>query len=1204
MKTRRILAKIKKPFIIASSILIIYAGASIYMLPSLLLSKIPEIIRQETGRKALISKIQVQPFPLSVKLHNFEMQEQDGQPFATFDSFYIKFSLLQSIGRLALVFDEMALKKPFVHIARQKNGAFNFQDLLKDKANEQKIQDNQPFPVNVTKLSLSKGKLIWEDTSVNEPIREVIDSIDVNIENLTTHGNKQALLVLSLALESGGQLEWKGTTNIKPWSSEGHIKFDQVKLKTIMALALPGTRPFNVEGYELLETDYSASYTKNGLKFATNKSKVEIRDFQFLEQGQNKPLIKIPVFSLQGINVDVEKQLCVIETISANDGDFQAWLNAQGAINYQSLFPAATPQANSTNKTTANTIQPNETPWKIMVNAVELNNFGLAFEDRNIKNPVVINLKPINFKLTNYSSEPGTKVPFQLGTGLNKTGLINLAGDTVIQPFSAKIAITAKDIALKNFEAYADKFVQIEVADGKLAIDGNIIIAIPEKKPLDVQFKGNTKITNLLIRDQLLKENGQNKTLIKAPAFSLHGINFNLGNKELALDSILANGADLQAWLNPKGIINYQTLLRISNADKISINETIADTIKPKTATWNIKVNAIAFTNFGLRFEDQTLEKPAFVNFKPINLKLTNYSNQSATKLPVDLSIGMNKTGQILLKGDTVIEPLFANLDLDVKNIDLESFQPYFNKLVRLDIIDGDLHVDGKIAIAKKGQDKLDVKFNGNTGITRLLTRDQTLHKDFVKWKSLTLKDVDLDLLANRYTAAALVIDKPYARVTIEKDKTINFKNIIVSNKSKPELPAKTAQNKPSDQSKPYFKLGKIEVTNGSSDFADLSLIMPFAAQIKNLDGGATDLSSEQKSIVKIALKGNAYDLAPVDIIGEISPYLGDYKVEMNFNGLPMPLVSPYMVQFAGYKVEKGKMTLGLKYHVANKKLTASNNILIDQFELGEKVENPKAVSLPLKLAVALLKDSSGRIKIDVPITGSLDDPKFSIGTIVTDALMNALSKVVTSPFRVIGSLMGSQKDISSINFTAGYSALNDEQQEKLDALAKALKERPVLNLDIKGAAFQDQDWPIIREDALYEQLKKRRAVELNKNNDRKIRDQYVKLSDDDYKRLLAEMFIEKFPLLAEKSFLGTPQLMNPQAGDFYKIAKQKLFTIIKPEPARLKELATARAQAIANYIVIKGGIAREKVYILDTVIDPERNNKEVTVTLSLNAGD
>ncbi|OYV18857.1 MAG: hypothetical protein CG441_985, partial [Methylococcaceae bacterium NSM2-1] len=198
----------------------------------------------------------------------------------------------------------------------------------------------------------------------------------------------------------------------------------------------------------------------------------------------------------------------------------------------------------------------------------------------------------------------------------------------------------------------------------------------------------------------------------------------------------------------------------------------------------------------------------------------------------------------------------------------------------------------------------------------------------------------------------------------------------------------------------------------------------------------------------------------------------------------------------------------------------------------------------------------------------------------------------------------GNEEDLSTISFTAGNSSLNKQQQAKLDDLSKALKERPVLNLDIKGAAFQEQDWPVIREDALYEQLKKRRAVEINKDADKKIREEYVELSEDDYKRLLADMFIEKFPLLAEKSFLGTPQLMNPKAGDFYEIAKQKLFTIIKPEQERLKVLASARAQAIANYIVQKGGVPRERVFILGTVIDPERINKEIVSKLSLNAGD
>ena len=1048
---------------------------------------------------------------------------------------------------------------------------------------------------------MSEGKLLWEDASYTRPVIEDIDPINIDIENLTTHADKQARLGLSLALKSGGHLDWQGTASIKPLSSEGHIKFDKVTLETIMALAFPDSMPFHLKGYELLDTDYKANYSANGFRFAVNNGGVEIRDFQFIEKGQNKTLIKMPVFALRGIDFDSEKQAIGIDSVSANDANFQAWLNTQGLINYQTLFPASKTGNNNTNKAIAKKVEPKDAPWQIKINNIALTNFGLNFEDQTLKKPVVMNLKPINFKLTHYSNEAGTKAPFQLSSGFNKTGLIKLNGDAVIQPFSAKVAVDAKDIALENFQAYLDKFARLNIIDGKLNIDGEAVLATPKNDQLDVTFKGNSGINNLLIRDQLLKEKGQNKDLVKIPVFALRGIDFNLGNQKLLLDSITANNAELQAWLNPEGVINYQDLFSITKSEEKSIKKTIAKTVTPQTATWKIDVNNIAFTNFGLNFEDKTLKKPVAMSFKPINFKLANYSNQTGVSLPVQLSAGMNKTGLITLKGDTVIEPLSAKLDLDVKNIDLEQFQPYFDKFVRLDVIDGALHIDGKVSVTTQVQDKLDVKFKGNSGIASLLTRDQTHHKDLVKWENLTLKDFAIDLLANRYTAAALVIDKPYVKVSIRKDKTINLNDIVISD-NKPKDLAKSAPAKQTELNKPYFKLGKIQVIDGSSDFSDYSLIMPFSAPIKSLDGGASGFSSEQKSLVTVALKGNAYELSPVDIKGEVSPYLGDYKVEINFDGLPMPLISPYMVQFAGYKVEKGKLTLGLKYTVVNRKLTASNSIFIDQFELGEKVENPNAVSLPLKLAVALLKDSNGKIKMNVPITGSLDDPEFSIGAIVTDALMNVISKVVTSPFRALGSLIGSQKDMSAISFAAGNSSLNKQQQEKLDVLAKALKERPILNLDIKGAAFEEQDWPIIREEALFEQLKKRRAVEMNKTAGKKIRDEYVELSEDDYKRLLADMFIEKFPLMAEKSFLGRPQLMNPEAGDFYEVAKQKLFTIIKAEEGRLKHLASDRAQAIADYIVMKGGVPRERVFILDTVIDPKRDNKEIVSTLSLNA--
>ncbi len=631
------------------------------------------------------------------------------------------------------------------------------------------------------------------------------------------------------------------------------------------------------------------------------------------------------------------------------------------------------------------------------------------------------------------------------------------------------------------------------------------------------------------------------------------------------------------------------------------------DTVpEPGTAPWNIKVSDITLNNMGLKFEDQAMEKPGVVSLKPINFKLTNFSNKTGATLPFQLSAGVNEAGLIKLNGDVVISPFSASITVDAKDIALDKFQPFVDKFARLDVIDGRLNIDGNISVAKQEQDKLDVKFKGNTGIAGLLTRDQLKNKDFVKWENLTLEGVELDLLANQYNAKTLLIDKPYARVVIRKDKTVNFGDIMIADKSKPAAAVKVARTAQIDAQKPKFKLGKIQVIDGSSDFSDLSLILPFAAQIKSLNGGASGISSEQKSTVKVALKGTAYDLSPVDVKGEISPYLGDYDVSVNFTGMPMPLVSPYMVQFAGYKVEKGKMSLGLNYKVANRELTASNSILIDQFELGEKVENPNAVSLPLELAVALIKDSDGKIKIDVPITGSLEDPKFSVSHLIVDALVNAISKVVTSPFRALASLIGSEQDLSTISFAAGDAVLTKQQISKLDDLAKALKTRSVLKLEIKGAAFQEQDWPAVSDDALYDQLKRIKADEVNKQGGRKIRPEYVVISDQDYRRLMEQLFVEKFPLMVEKSLLGTTRLVGSKADtntdEFYAVAKEKLSAIIKPEEQRLKSLAAERAQAIANYIVKKGGIANERVFILDTAIDPAREGDGIVSLLSLRA--
>ncbi len=1124
-------ARFLKPLIITISLVVAYAVLGFYIVPAVLKSKIPSIIQEETGRKASIANIEFNPFTLFASIQSFKIQEKNGKPFVGFDTFNVKINTFQSIKQLALVIDEIALNKPTVYLAKLKDGKFNFDDMAKPKKKDEpkKPDEGEMFPLNIVKLSIKDGKLNWDDKHFARPVSEEITPINLNVSNLSTEEKTKAKLEFNLALKSGGKLDWKGNVGVNPVFSEGGIKFDKVQLEKVLALALSETAAFDLKGNEQFNVDYKVGFDKKNLKITIKKSRFELKDFQFADKSASKTLLKTPTFIVE---------IGCVATLAENAMD-------------------------------------------VVVNKVKFDSRNLQFSNQMHGQMAVV--------VPAFAHETDIKVT------KTKEGL--------------KIVANKAKLNIKNFGLNQGK-VEAKIPD--IALEASYQLGIV----------GNTLDLTVTqgkfdLHDLQVSEKGEAKTLIKIPAFGLNGIGVNLKNQEIVVDSVTGKDAEFEAWLDKDGVINYQTLFAPPKAEEANTDIATAKTVdftedtgtpaapvKPKK-DWLIKVNNLALDNFGLNFEDKSLKKPVRMTASPINLKLSNYVNKPDAKLPFQLDIGVNKTGSIKLKGDTVISPLVAKIDVDIKNIDLETFQPYVDKFARLDVLDGKFNIDGKLIVLQPPDKPLDVKFKGNTGIADLLTRDQIQSKDFIKWDNLTFKDLDVDLLENRYSAALLLIEKPYAKVTIRKDKTINFSDIMIPEKgavdkaAKPAKPVKVAHSKATQSTKPIFKLDKVKIVDGSSDFADLSLILPFAAQIKSLDGGAHGISSDQKSTIKVDLKGNAYDLAPVDIKGEISPYQGNFDVDLKFDGMPMPLVTPYMVQFAGYKIEKGKLTMGLHYQVEKGQLKASNNILIDQLELGEQVDNPNAVSLPLGLAIALLKDSDGKIKLDVPLTGSLEDPQFSIGGIIFDALVNVLTKIVTSPFNAIASLAGSDEDLSVVSFAPGKDVLDAKETGKLDGVAKALIEKPVLNIEVKGAAFEEQDWPILREEALLDQLKKIKAAELSEEAGKKVRAEYVELTEDDYNDLLADAFIKQFPTLGEKNLLGTPKLIGSD-GDFYKAAKQKMSEIIKPDPKRLKDLASERSQAIAKYIVQKGGVPNERVFILDSALDPKREGKDIVSALSL----
>jgi len=309
-----------------------------------------------------------------------------------------------------------------------------------------------------------------------------------------------------------------------------------------------------------------------------------------------------------------------------------------------------------------------------------------------------------------------------------------------------------------------------------------------------------------------------------------------------------------------------------------------------------------------------------------------------------------------------------------------------------------------------------------------------------------------------------------------------------------------------------------IRVEKGAADFSDLFIKPNFAADVRNLRGRVKGLSSKPGTRADVLLEGEVNKYSPVKISGQINPLIKDKYADlaMSFKNFDLSSTSPYSGRFAGYTIEKGKLSLDLKYQVSENVFTGENRITVEQLTLGERVESPDATKLPVSLAVALLKDANGNIKLDVPVGGDINDPHFDFGKVIAHTLSNTITKVVSSPFAALGSLVGGNgEELSYIEFEFGSATLGPEQIEKLDKLAKALQERPGLRLEITGRADKEND----------------RSV-LTKIENQAVDDERLLLLAQDRSGQIKTHLVETGGVSAERISLNREQILESSEGD------------------------------------------------------------------------
>ncbi len=661
---------------------------------------------------------------------------------------------------------------------------------------------------------------------------------------------------------------------------------------------------------------------------------------------------------------------------------------------------------------------------------------------------------------------------------------------------------------------------------------------------------------------------------VKKGSFDLAGRSASLSYLEIS-DGIIDVIYDTDATLNLARLLDTEAFAPSDLENKSSTGE---------NNPWNIFIDTLELKNFAARITDETVQpgKP-LVDLKDIGLSLSQFDGTSA--FPFEAALQVNQGGAFQASG--MMDPSAVSLEstIAIENLALPIIQPYLDRAADLTLQSGLLSTRGTINKNNTGE----MTYQGQASITGLDVIENSTSVTMLGWKLLKTPALRLGINPNDLKMDALNITGLQGELIISDDKTVNVIDAFRTEEKSSRKLQQTEQVP--DKVKDSFPvtIGRISLDNGRLHFADFSLITKFDTDIHELNGSITNVSSSLGTRSKVSLGGRVDQYGTSRIEGEINFFAPKKFTDISFifENLEMTNLAPYSAKFAGRKIDSGRLSLDLEYSIEDSRLQSHNAFVIEALVLGEKVESPDAVDLPLDLAIALLKDSRGIIDIRLPITGSLEDPEFSYSQLLWQAATNLLGKIITSPFRALASLFGAEEEtLNEILFEPGSGVIPPAEEEKLDTLLKALQQRPLLKLIITGRYDADADRQALKKRKFRRNFAQASGIELEPNEDLRSMD----FSNADTQAKLTEIFLDRY---GREAYDQIHAAMAPSNGnkeiedreektvDARELAR-KLFAVlverVSLDPGILGSLADKRAAAIVTYMTQAGKLDIERI--------------------------
>jgi len=581
---------------------------------------------------------------------------------------------------------------------------------------------------------------------------------------------------------------------------------------------------------------------------------------------------------------------------------------------------------------------------------------------------------------------------------------------------------------------------------------------------------------------------------------------------------------------------------------------------------WRARVAKLAVNDLQLQFEDRSVKPVAVQQIDGLSLRGEGLGNIPGEKARVTLEAAINKQGRLAIQGDVQLEPLAATLRIDSKAIPLASLQGYSGQYLNVQLQRGQFSADGE-ANLRLDKGKLLAGYKGSATLGNLLLVDPENKSDFLKWKSLYVGGIDFRLEPMRVDIREIALSDFYSRLILSQEGRLNLAD-MVRQPATTETPPATAERAPLPLS-----IARVTLNNGVVNFTDRFVRPNYTVDVGKLGGRVTGLSSVDGTVAEMELRGNYGVSAPVLIKARLNPLAAKSFLDLQaeVKGVDLTGFSPYSGKYAGYLIDKGKLSLNLAYKLENQQLTADNRLFLDQLTLGERVDSPDATSLPVNLALALLRNNRGEIDINLPISGSLDDPQFSLGGVIIKVIVNLFVKAVTSPFALIGSMFGGGEELSTLAFAPGQAVFDAEAVKKLETLARALRERTALKLEITGHADPETDREGLKRRAITQAMQREKLADLRKQG----KDVDVaRIEVAEYPLYLARVYkAAKFP--KPRNFVGMQK-------DLPVAEMEKLLLANLPATDDdLRQLARERAEQVQAWLLDPGGVDIGQLFLV-----------------------